>query len=58
MKQGSLVQHCFSEKIGVVLKEVYDPLCATTINKVYDIMWLDGTTGHNVWNYDLELVNG
>ena len=58
MKQGSLVQHCFSEKIGVVLKEVYDPLCATTINKVYDIMWLDGTTGHNVWNYDLELING
>ena len=58
MKQGSLVQHWATEKIGVVLKEVCDPLCATTINKVYDIMWLDGTTGHNVWNYDLELVNG
>ena len=58
MKQGSLVQHCFSEKIGVVMKEVFDPLCATTTNKVFDVMWLDGTTGHNIWNYDLELVNG
>ena len=58
MKQGSLVQHCFSEKIGVVVKEVFDTLCATTINKVFDVLWLDGTTGHNIWNYDLELVNG
>jgi len=58
VKQGSLVQHCFSEKIGVVMKEVFDPLCATTMNKVFDVLWLDGTTGHNIWNYDLELVNG
>ena len=50
MKPGSLVQHWATEKIGVVLKEVYDPLCATTINKVYDIMWRDGTTGPNVWS--------
>ena len=57
MKQGSLVQHCFSERIGVVMKEVFDPLCGTT-NKVFDVLWLDGTTGHNIWNYDLELVNG
>ena len=56
MKPGSLVQHWATEKIGIILKEVWDPLCATTINKVYDVMWLDGTTGHNVWNYDLELV--
>jgi hypothetical protein len=40
------------------MKEVFDPLCATTINKVFDVLWLDGTTGHNIWNYDLELVNG
>ena len=56
MKQGSLVQHWATEKIGVVMKEVFDPLCATTINKVFDVMWRDGTIGHNVWNYDLELV--
>tara|TARA_B100000902_G_scaffold320785_1_gene313518 strand:- start:353 stop:475 length:123 start_codon:yes stop_codon:yes gene_type:complete len=40
------------------MKEVFDPLCGTTINKVFDVMWLDGTTGHSIWNYDLELVNG
>ena len=58
MKPGSLVQHWATEKIGIILKEVWDPLCATTINKVYDVMWLDGSTGHNIWNYDLELARG
>ena len=58
MKVGDLVQHWETEKIGVVMKEVFDPLCATTINKVFDVMWRDGTIGHNIWNYDLELVNG
>tara|TARA_B100000900_G_scaffold413479_1_gene437577 strand:+ start:1102 stop:1227 length:126 start_codon:yes stop_codon:yes gene_type:complete len=38
------------------MKEVFDPLCGTTINKVFDVLWLDGTTGHNIWNYDLELI--
>jgi hypothetical protein len=58
MKAGDLVQHCFSEKIGVVMKEVFDPLCGIGRNKVFDVLWLDGTTGHSIWNYDLELVNG
>jgi hypothetical protein len=57
MQVGDLVKHCFSERVGVILKEVHDPLCATTINKVFDVAWIDGTTGHNVWNYDLEKVN-
>ena len=57
MKPGSLVQHWATEKIGIILEEVYDPLCATTINKVFDIMWRDGTLGRNIWNYDLELIN-
>ena len=57
MKVGDLVKHCFSERVGVILKEVHDPFCATfTINKVFNVAWIDGTTGHNVWNYDLELV--
>tara|TARA_Y100001973_G_C5038438_1_gene251607 strand:+ start:190 stop:372 length:183 start_codon:yes stop_codon:yes gene_type:complete len=57
VKVGDLVQHCFSEKIGVTIREVFDSLCATTINKVFDILWLDGTIGHNVWNYDLEVIS-
>jgi len=56
VKQGSLVQHWATEKIGVVMKEVFDPLCGTTINKVFDVLWLDGSIGHNIWNYDLELI--
>lgn len=57
MKVGDLVQHCFSEKIGMTTKEVFDPLCATTTLKVFDILWQDGTIGYNVWNYDLEVIN-
>ena len=57
MKPGSLVQHCFSEKIGIILKQVWNPICGvTSSNKVFDVMWRDGTIGHDVWNYDLELV--
>ena len=57
MKPGSLVQHWATEKIGIILKEVWNPICGvTSSNKVYDIMWRDGTIGHDVWNYDLELV--
>ena len=58
MKVGDIVQHCFSEKIGVTIKEVFDPLCGVkSSNKVFDILWQDGTIGHNVWNYDLELIS-
>jgi plasmid maintenance system antidote protein VapI len=58
MKVGDIVQHCFSEKIGVTIKEVFDPLCGvTSSNKVFDILWQDGTIGHNVWNYDLEVIS-
>ena len=57
VRTGSLVQHCFSEKIGVVIKEVWHPLCGvTSSNKVFDILWRDGTVGHNIWNYDLNIL--
>ena len=57
MKIGDLVKHCFSEKIGAIIKEVWDPMCGvTSSNKVFDILWQDGTIGHNVWNYDLKVV--
>ena len=57
MKVGDLVQQCFYGMVGVTIREVYAPLCATTINKVFDILWQDGTIGHNIWNYDLELFD-
>jgi hypothetical protein len=57
VNKGDLVQHCFSERVGMVIREVFDPVCATTVNKVFDILWTDGTIGHNVWDYDLEVVS-
>ena len=57
MKPGDLVQHCFTEGLGIILREVYDPVCSTTTNKVFDILWREGTIGYSVWNYDLKVVN-
>ncbi len=56
MKVGDLVIHWGTKKIGLTIKEVFDPFCGAT-NEVFDILWQDGTIGHNVWNYDLELVD-
>tara|TARA_Y100000114_G_C11527430_1_gene216383 strand:- start:259 stop:453 length:195 start_codon:yes stop_codon:yes gene_type:complete len=56
MKIGDLVIHWGTKKIGIITKEVFDPLCGVT-NDVFDILWQNGTTGHNVWNYDLELIS-
>ena len=58
MKPGNLVQHCFSERIGIILKQVWNPICGvTSSNKVFDVLWRDGTIGHDVWNHDLELIS-
>ena len=57
MKAGDLVKHYYTEGLGVILREVHDPLCSTTKNKVFDILWREGTIGHNVWNCDLELIS-
>ena len=57
MKVGDLVKHYFTEGLGIILREVHDPLCSTTTNKVFDILWQEGTIGHNVWSYDLEAIN-
>ena len=57
MQVGDVVKHCFSEKIGIVMKEIWHPLCGiTSSNKVFDILWQNGTIGHNVWNHDLEVI--
>ena len=57
MKVGDLVKHRIHENLlGMTIREVFDPLCGVT-NKVFDILWQDGTMGHNVWNYDLELIS-
>ena len=58
MKVGDLIQHCFvGELVGVIVREVYDVRVAKTENKVFDILWQDGTMGCSIWDYDLEVVS-
>ena len=52
-----MVQHCFHERVGVIIKEVDHPSTRASTNKVFDIVWLNGTTGYSIWNYNLEKVN-
>lgn len=66
MKVGDLVKDVYTGtlgyqnrgRVGIIIKEVWDPRCGvTSSNKVFDILWQNGTIGHNVWNYDLESVD-
>ena len=57
MKVGDMVKHCFHERLGVIIKEVEHPSTRASTNKVFDIVWVNGTTGYNIWDYDLEKVN-
>ena len=66
MKPGSLVKCHYLDKIGVVLRKYsyddptwpshWDRRGLPTRDK-FDVMWRDGTIGHNIWNYDLEIIN-
>jgi len=58
MEVGDMVKHCFHERLGVIIKEVEHPSTRASTNKVFDIVWVNGTTGYNIWDYDLEKVNG
>jgi hypothetical protein len=39
---------------GILIERVHDPLAQH--NKVFKVLWANGTMGNNVWDYDLELV--
>ena len=53
MKPGSLVKGHYSENIGIVLRSTR---VSTSKSKV-DVMWCDGTIRHNMWNFNLEVIN-
>ena len=57
MKIGDLVKtvHGFYRR-GFLIELVHDRLALN--NKVFRVLWLDGSVGNNIWDYDLELVNG
>ena len=62
MTKGDLVCHWHRGELsggynmlGVILEEVRDQLAMH--NKVFTVVWQDGTVGNNVWDYDLKVMN-
>ena len=60
MKVGDLVKSNHpswlgvDERIGVIVEQV--PEWRPT-NKLFKVLWHDGTIGNNVWDYDLKVYN-
>ena len=57
MKVGDLVKHTYptSDLVGVIVEQVLDRLAQT--NKVFNVLWQNGSLGKNVWDYDLKVIN-
>ena len=56
MQVGNIVQHIFSERVGVIVKKSI-PWIGSATQKEFDILWNDGTMGKNVLHFDLELIS-
>jgi len=55
MKVGDLVKTIYGPfRRGILIERVLDPQGADI--KVFKVLWIDGTTGNNVWDYDLEKI--
>ena len=56
MQVGDLVKtvHGFYRR-GILLEQIQDRLAMN--NKVFKILWQDGTIGNSIWDYDLEVIN-
>jgi hypothetical protein len=56
MKVGDLVKtvHGFYQ-LGLLIEQVQDKLAMN--NKVFTVLWQNGTTGNNIWDYDLEVIS-
>jgi hypothetical protein len=56
VKIGDLVKTVVGfHRRGLLVKRIHDPLAQR--NKVFKILWVDGTMGNNVWDYDLEVIS-
>ena len=60
MKVGDLVKdnhpsRSLSERFGLILKE--DLHFSTGYNRKYRVLWLNGTIGNNVYDYDLKVIS-
>ena len=56
MQVGDLVitTHGFYRR-GILVEQLQDRLAMS--NKVFKVLWQDGTIGNNIWDYDLEVIN-
>ena len=56
MQGGDLVKtvHGFYRR-GILVEQTQDRLAMS--NKVFKVLWQDGTIGNNIWDYDLEVIN-
>ncbi len=63
MKVGDLVKdnhpsrNCSgTEWVGMIIKNIPHNGWGGANNKMFKILWLNGTIGNNVWDYDLKIV--
>ena len=55
MKSGDLVKTVLGPyRRGFIVEQVQDRLALN--NKVFRVLWLDGSVGNNIWDYDLEVA--
>ena len=45
------------DKIGVIVENVGHNKGVGCTNKVFKVLWRNGTIGNNVWDYDLKVVS-
>ena len=56
MKVGDIVRH-FSKHIqGVIVKRRPNSR-STGSNKIFDVLWFNGSVSHSVWDYDLKKLS-
>ena len=62
MKVGDLVKDNHPnrrgcERIGILVENVVHHIGLACNNRMFKVLWQNGTIGNNVWDYDLKVVN-
>jgi hypothetical protein len=56
MQVGDLVKTVVGfYRRGILIERVHDPIAVNS--KVFKVLWVDGTMGNNVWDYDLKVIS-
>ena len=65
MKAGDLVKDNYptrsymshTDRFGVIVENVGHNKGIGCTNKMFKVLWYNGTIGNNVWDYDLKVVS-